>query len=267
MMSLLPEGASPLLVLMAEAARTGATELNTRYGKLDRSSVESKGPADFASDADLAAENAIAQVLKRGAPEFGFEGEETGTTGAAHGQLRWIVDPLDGTTNYIWSVPYFSVSIALAEGSRVLAGIVLDPLREEMFCAETGKGAWLNGTRLEVSDRQPGQALISVSLPVPGQLKGIDEDRYLAGVRAAMHHSAGIRRLGSAALDLAYVAAGRLDGYIEDGLSYYDFAAGKLLVQEAGGRISDFAGHDPVAGSVVAGNPALHAWLRSSFIA
>lgn len=255
----------PLLALAEKAARAGGTELLSRFGRLDPSKTTKKSQADYASEADLAAEHAIAACLTEGASRFGFLGEETGFR-AGEVAERWVVDPLDGTSNFIWSIPYFAVSIALCDTQGEILGVVFDPLRDEMFTATRGGGARLNGRPLgELIPKEPADAMVSVSLPIPGQLKVISEGSYIKGLRQVMAQSAGMRRLGSAALDLAYIGAGRLDAFFEDGLSYYDIAAGKLVAKEAGARVSDFNGNEAFEGPVVAAAERLHAWMMMTF--
>lgn len=179
-------------------------------------------------------------------------GEETGTR-KPDARRRWVVDPLDGTSNFIWGIPYFAVSIALCDDDGEILGVVLDPLRDEMFTAVRGQGARMNGkelTRLE--EKKPEESIISLSMPIHGQLKSMDRTSFFRALDAITNETAGIRRLGSAALDLAYVGAGRLNGYFEDGLSHYDYAAGKIIAQEAGALVTS------LNGGVV--RTAVHCW-------
>lgn len=251
-----------LLDFACSAAIAGGNELAAQYGKVKADGVQRKSLGDYASRADLAAEQAIAEVLSKAGDTFGFLGEETGVQRAGAAR-RWVVDPLDGTTNFIWAIPYFAVSIALCDEKGELLGAVYDPLREEMFTAVRDQGARLNGHLLPKRiEKQPEDAVISISMPVRGQLKVMPREAYFRSMDKITDMTAGIRRLGSAALDLAYVAAGRLDGYFEDGLSYYDYAAGKLLAQEAGALVTSFAGDTPTdGGSILSAEPTLHHWL------
>lgn len=251
-----------LLELACAAALAGGAQLNAHFGRLQQNAIQRKALGDYASKADLAAEEAIAAVLAEAGNAFGFLGEETGTRHAA-AERRWVVDPLDGTSNFIWGIPYFAVSIALCDSQGELLGVVYDPLREEMFTAIRGEGARLNGAALApLGQKSPEEAIVSMSMPVRGQLKVISRDRFFGSLSDIADETAGVRRLGSAALDLAYVAAGRLDGYFEDGLSHYDYAAGKLLAQEAGALVTSLFGGPPEdGGSLIAATASLHEWL------
>ncbi|MGE6744042.1 inositol monophosphatase family protein [Allorhizobium pseudoryzae] len=253
-----------LMDLACSAARAGGEELIAHFGRMPRDAIERKALGDYASTADLAAETAIAAVLAKAGDQYGFVGEETGTR-QAQAERRWVVDPLDGTSNFIWGIPYFAVSIALCNAEDELLGVVYDPLRGEMFTAIRGQGARLNGAELSsLQDKQPEEAMISLSMPVRGQLKAISRESFFRCVDTVTNATAGVRRLGSAALDLAYIAAGRLDGYFEDGLSYYDYAAGKLVAEEAGARVTSLFGGPPQeGGSLLAGATMIHGWLAT----
>lgn len=255
-----------LMQLASSAALAGGAELKAHFGDVSRNDVQRKALGDYASKADLAAEHAIAAVLARAGTNYGFVGEETGTH-RSDSKQRWVVDPLDGTSNFIWGIPYFSVSIALCDDDGELLGVVLDPLRDEMFTAIRGCGAWLNGKKLaRLSDKRPDEAIISLSMPIQGQLKAIERSTFFQSLDAITNETAGVRRLGSAALDLAYIGAGRLDGYFEDGLSHYDYAAGKLIAQEAGALVTSFTGGVPIdGGSLLAGTSSMLLWLKSKF--
>jgi myo-inositol-1(or 4)-monophosphatase len=231
-----------------------------------------KARNDFATEVDREAERLIAEVLLAGAPGSRVMGEELGTTGtmgatgttAATGAgVTWIVDPLDGTTNFLHGYPAYAVSVAAAVGDTLVAGVVVDVVRNLTYRATAGDGAWCDGRPLRVSTiSEPALALMGTGFPFKAPASGrIDE--YLRQFRAVLHETSGIRRAGSAALDLAHVAEGRLDGFWEIGLAPWDVAAGVVLVCEAGGLVTDFAGA-PLgleAGDVVAGPPGMHAWL------
>lgn len=251
-----------LMLLASSAALAGGAELRKQFGDVPRNSVQQKGLGDYASQADLAAEEAIAAVLGGAGDSFGFVGEETGAR-QTDAKYRWVVDPLDGTSNFLWGVPFFAVSIALCDDDGELLGVVLDPLRDEMFTAIRERGAQLNGKELNrLEEKRPEEAIVSLSMPIRGQLKAIERSRFFNALDAITNEAAGVRRLGSAALDLAYVAAGRLDGYFEDGLSHYDYAAGKLLAQETGALVTSLSGgvvED--GGSLLAGTLLMHQWL------
>jgi myo-inositol-1(or 4)-monophosphatase len=253
-----------LLELASSAALAGGNELMVHFGRMPRSAIQQKSLGDYASKADLAAEKVIAAVLAKAGDAYGFVGEETGVQ-QAEAEHRWVVDPLDGTSNFIWGIPYFAVSIALCDERGEMLGVVYDPLRDEMFTAIRGKGARLNGRELApLREKQPQEAIVSMSMPVRGQLKAISRGGFFRALDDITNETAGVRRLGSAALDLAYVAAGRLDGYFEDGLSHYDYAAGKLVAEEAGALVTSLSGDQPEeGGSLLAGTPLLHRWLAS----
>ncbi len=253
-----------LMNLARLAAIAGSKELLAHFRTMSQTAVQRKALGDYASKADLAAETAIATILARAGDGIGFLGEETGTR-HADAALRWVVDPLDGTSNFIWGIPYFAVSIALCDMDDEILGVVYDPLRDEMFTAVRGEGARLNGERLpQLRPKQPEDAIISMSMPVRGQLKVLNREAFFRGLDEAANATAGIRRLGSAALDLAYIAAGRLDGYFEDGLSHYDYAAGKLLAQESGAQVTSLSGSPPQdGGSLLAHPPSCMVGLRA----
>ncbi len=221
--------------------------------------VTEKTKGDFVSDADVAAEAIISDCLRSRFPAYGWVGEETGAQPSASSGLRWIVDPLDGTTNFLKGLPHWAVSIALCDGETPLAAIVLDPAKRELFCAERGKGAYLNGSRIAVSDEASlNAALLATGLPAGGRITYLPHS--LEDIRATMPHTAGLRRWGAAALDLAYVAAGRFDCYWERNLGPWDIAAGLLLVQEAGGRVTPLWADRSIlaSGSFLASNGRLH---------
>ncbi len=246
------------------AARAGARVLRQHWG--GHLHVESKKRFDYVTDADLASENAVLDELRRRHPGHAILSEETpadlAQAQADQGPL-WVVDPLDGTTNFIHAVPHVAVSVALLIQGRPVVGVVLDVTRDEEFAASLGGGAWLGGQRLAARDLPPEQALLMTGFPF--RRKEILEP-YMELFKEIFLQCAGVRRAGSAALDLAYVAAGRGQGFWELGLSPWDIAAGILLVSEAGGEISDFAGGEQVLwrGDVVAAAPETHAWLRDS---
>jgi myo-inositol-1(or 4)-monophosphatase len=250
---------SALLNVMIAAARKASRALVRDFGEVENLQVSKKGPADFVSAADRRAEEVLKEALSKARPEYGFSLEEQGEIAGADGRHRWLVDPLDGTTNFLHGMPHFAISIGLERDGELVAGVVYDPLRDEMFWAEKGQGTYLNERRLRVSARgHMAEALVATGIPFPG--RGGD-DRFRAELAAMMGATAGIRRCGAAALDLAYVAAGRYEGFWERGLSPWDLAAGIVLVREAGGLVTDLDGKDKMlaAGSVLAANDRLHA--------
>jgi myo-inositol-1(or 4)-monophosphatase len=256
------------LEVAREAARRGAEVLRRHFGTLDTSHAEEKGPKDFVTSVDREAEEAVVGFLSRETPGVAVLAEESAVGGGAEG-LCWVIDPLDGTTNYIHAYPFFAVSVALARAARPLAGVVLDPLHGEEFTARRGGGAFLNGNRLRVSRVTAlADALVLTGFPFRAvQLL----DSYLRSLEAMVRGAAGVRRDGAAALDLCYVACGRADAFWELRLSPWDIAAGSLVVEEAGGKATDFAGGDTHwrSGDILATNGALHAelvrLLRGSF--
>ena len=255
----MPRSAS--LEIMIRAATRAARSLARDFGEVEQLQVSIKGPGDFVSAADRRAESLIREELRRGRPDYGFLLEERGAEVGRSPHNRWIVDPLDGTTNFLHGLPFWAISIALEKEGEIVAGIVYEPVRDEMFWAEKGAGAWNNHQRLRVSGRRKlDEAVIATGLPFKGRGNHAE---YLPQLQAVMAETAGVRRFGSAALDLAYVAAGRFDGYWESHVQPWDVAAGLLMVTEAGGFASEIGGgRNPLAGeSVLAANSHLHLLL------
>ena len=239
------------------AARSGGEVLVANWRNLPHGSVEEKTKNDFVTHADRESEERIVAAIRERFPEDAFLGEEGGRRMGREGARVWIIDPLDGTSNFVSGFPFWCVSIAAWEGEELVAAVVWDPLRDEMYTAERGSGAWRNGTRLAVSGR-PGLegAFIATGFPFRNRHK---IDSYLALFKAVFVHARAIRRAGSAALDLAYVAAGVFDGFFEFRLAPWDIAAGALLIEEAGGGLTDFDGGKGYLerGNVVAGSPGV----------
>lgn len=249
---------SAIIRVMVEAARKAGRSLSRDFGEVQNLQVSLKGPGDFVSQADHRAEDILFAELSRARPGYSFLMEERGVVEGDDDQHRWIVDPLDGTTNFLHGLPIFSISIALERQGQLVAGVIYNPAMDELYTAERGGGAYLNDRRLRVAGRQKlSDALIGTGVPHLGRGH---HGNYLIGLRHVMGESAGIRRLGSAALDLAYVAAGRMDGFWEDALAPWDIAAGTLMIREAGGFATDKAGGQDVfaTGAIVAGNEAIH---------
>lgn len=253
---------SPLLNVMTAAAHKAARGLVRDLGELEHLQVSKKGPVDYVSKADHRAESILRGELTRARPTFGLLMEESGAVTGSDTSNRWIVDPLDGTTNFLHGIPHFSISIALERDGEPFAGVIYSPVYDEMYAAEKGAGAYLNGRRLRVSGRKVmDEALFATGIP----FRGIpDHELFLGQLQAVMKVSAGVRRFGSSALDLAYVAAGRYDGYWENGLNPWDVAAGIVLVREAGGFVTDLAGGRRMlhGGGILAANSALHPELQ-----
>ncbi len=234
--TMLPETASDTLRVMADAARKAGDLLTEASVHRRRLRVDEKTAGDFVSEADRAAETLIADCLSDAFPGYGWLGEESGARPGHDGDLRWIVDPLDGTTNFLKGLPHWAVSIALCRGEEPLCAVIHDPAKAETFVAERGCGAYLNGTPIRVTHEIPLQAaLFGTGVPAGGRVTYLPD--CLGDLERLMPKTAGIRRWGAAALDLAYVAAGRLDGYWERNLGAWDVAAGILLVEEAGGTV------------------------------
>jgi len=251
----------PMLNMALRAARAAGEIIAQSADRVDLVDVEAKGLNDYVTKVDRTAERAILEALQKPYPDHGFLGEESGRReGRGEGaDWVWIIDPLDGTTNFIHGFPQFAVSIAVQHKGVTEHAVVLDPVKREEFTASRGRGAAMNGRRLRVTSRKTLEGgLIGTGFPFrPDQMGHIDN--YLGMFKDVAKQTAGLRRAGSAALDLAYVAAGRLDGFFEFGLSPWDIAAGDLIIREAGGLVSDFAGgHNYLdSGNVVAGNPKL----------
>ncbi len=252
----------PTLNIAVKAARRAASIINRASLDLDLLKVQSKSPNDFVTEIDRAAEAAIIDVLRDAYPEHAILAEESGEAGdTANSEYQWIIDPLDGTTNFIHGFPQYAISIALARKGVLEQAVVFDPNRNELFTASKGRGAFLNDRRIRVSKRiRLNESLIGTGFPFR-QLDHVDA--YLAMFKELTQKTAGIRRPGAAALDLAWVACGRIDGFWEMGLSPWDMAAGVLLIQEAGGLVSDLAGEADymTTGNVVAGTPKIFGQL------
>jgi len=251
---------SALIDTAIHAARSGGEVLLANWRNLPHGSVEEKRKNDFVTYADRESEKRIVSAIRARFPQDAFLGEEGGAQeGTQSGSRVWIIDPLDGTSNFVSGFPFWCVSIAAREASELVAAVIWDPLHGEMYTAERGSGAWRNQTRLSVTGRRDlDGAFIATGFPFRNREK---IDTYLALFRAVFVHARAIRRAGSAALDLAHVAAGVFDGFFEFRLSPWDIAAGALLIQEAGGRLTDFDGGTGYLdrGNVVAGSPGVAA--------
>ncbi|MGV2101007.1 inositol monophosphatase family protein [Rhizobium sp. 21-4511-3d] len=264
----LPSGASERLQLLASAV--------LKAGELARSSLKrrritemlAKAPRDYQTEIDVVVERIIVDEMVKAFPGYAIQGEEAvGNRQAGPDTPIIYIDPIDGTTNYAWGIPHFGMTISIAEHGKVVAGVVYDAMLDELFSAEAGRGAYLNGEKISCIDNGDIEnVLIGAGLPVPGQVKAVKKETYLSALQRLMDQTAGVRRLGSAALSIAYVACGRLDGFFEDGLSLHDYGASALLVEEAGGKVSAFSG-GPVTpnGDILAANTAVHSWLVDGF--
>ena len=242
------------LNVMVEAAEKAGRSLLRDFGEVENLQVSKKGPGDFVSNADLKSEKIIMETLAKARPSYGFFMEEGGVKKGSDPSFRWVIDPLDGTTNFLHGVPHWSISIALEKDKETIAGLVFDPVKNEMFLAEKGTGAYMSSARLRVSARTD----MASSLIAIGGAR-LDAERYatyMAEVQAITAHVASTRRLGSAALDLCYVAAGRYEAFWERDLNAWDVAAGALIVKEAGGFVTDIeGGKDYVYGRIRPSSP------------
>jgi myo-inositol-1(or 4)-monophosphatase len=251
------------LTIMANAAQRAAKQLLRDFNEVEQLQVSIKGPSDFVSQADLKAEAMLKQDLNKARPGYAFLMEESGPSGSENWTWRWVVDPLDGTTNFLHGMPHWAISLGRERrlpdgGVELAAGVIYAPATDEMFWAEKGSGAFMNDRRLRVSARRDlDQAVFATGIPV----SGAPPRQRLAFARTLgtlAPQTAGIRRFGAAALDLAWVAAGRFDGYWEIGIKPWDISAGILLVREAGGYATDPDGRDQIGADIVAANPHLH---------
>lgn len=241
--------------IMIKAVSRAARSLLRDFGEVENLQVSMKGPADFVSAADRRAERILFEDLSKARPEYGFLMEESGEIKAKDGASRWIIDPLDGTSNFLHGIPHWAISVALEQRDEIVVAVVFDPVKDELYTSEKGDGVFLNDRRLRVSGRTDfGRAMIGCGLPIrdwKGREKGFTQQ-----MNAVADNCGGLRRLGVASLDLAYVAAGRQDGFWEYGLKPWDVAAGIMLVREAGGRVQRLEGEDGSYqdGTLVAGN-------------
>ena len=254
---------SATLNIMTKAAQKAGRALVRDFGEVEHLQVSRKGPADFVSNADKKAEKIVIETIEQARPEAGILAEESGGKVGDDPTKRFIIDPLDGTTNFLHGLPHWAVSIGYELRGDLIAGVVYDPIKDELFWAERGQGAYLNDRRIRVSARRSmTESIFGTGIPFAGH----DEaGRVLFQKRldAMMVHTAGVRRWGAASLDLCYVAAGRLDGFFERGLSPWDTAAGAVIVKEAGGFVTDASGraHTLKSADIVATNDSLHAGL------
>ncbi|WP_373087404.1 inositol monophosphatase family protein [Sneathiella sp.] len=249
---------SALINAMELSARKAARKMLRDFNEVEHLQVSRKGPADFVSQADLSAEATLREELGRLRPEFGFILEEGGFVESKDGIHYWVVDPLDGTTNFLHGIPHFAISIGVKAGKEVIAGIILDPVKDELFWAEKGVGSFMNDRRLRVSSRtRMADCILATGIPFTGVA---DHEKFLKELASVMAVSAGVRRFGAAALDLAYVAAGRFDGFWERNLSEWDMAAGIIIAREAGALVSQLDGGEKMLekGDILATNSGIN---------
>lgn len=257
---------SALLNIMVQAATKAGRSLTRDFGEIENLQVSVKGPGDFVSAADRKAEEIIYESLLKSRPDWGFLMEESGEVKGSDPLHRWIVDPLDGTTNFLHSMPIFAVSIGLEREGKMVAGVIYNPITEELFTAEKGGGAFMNDRRMRVAARRKlADCMLSTAIPHIGSKK---LGRYLEEAKVSSASASAVRGLGSAALSLAYIAAGRLDGYWEHSLQPWDMAAGMVLVREAGGFLSDISGGEQMmeTGGLIAGNETIRDAIRKTII-
>ncbi len=248
---------------MVAAAQKAGRNLTRDFGEVEQLQVSRKGPGDFVTKADKKAEKIIFEELRKARPNYGFLMEENGEIPGNDNSNRWIVDPLDGTTNFLHGIPHFAVSIGLERDGELYAGVVYEPITDQIFWAETGKGAYQNNRRLRVSGRKDmTESLFATGIPFIGKPPE-DIKNSLKEIDNVVSKCCGVRRFGAAALDLAWVAAGRFEGFWERGLHPWDMAAGIVLIREAGGFVSDYNGkrHMLKSGTIVAGNDSLQPTL------
>jgi myo-inositol-1(or 4)-monophosphatase len=252
---------SPALNVMTTAARKAGRKLTRDFGEVENLQISMKGPADFVTAADQRTERMLIEELSKARPGYNFLVEEQGVIEGPDKSHRFIIDPLDGTTNFLHGIPHFSISIALERDGQIVSALIYNPVTDEMYTAERGHGAYLNDKRLRVANRKKmSESLFATGIPFLGK-EG--HEPFLKELGTVMGLSSGVRRFGSAALDLAYVAAGRYDGFWERGLSQWDIAAGILIVREAGGMVSDLAGGTRMleTGDILAANETIHPQL------
>lgn len=248
----------PMLRVASAAARKASDIITRAFRDIDLIKVEKKAPSDFVTAVDRAVEKILIEEISERFPEHKFLGEETGSTGNQDSDIEWIIDPIDGTTNFVRGIPHFAISIGCKINGRIEHGLILDPMKDDEFSASRGDGARLNGKRIRVSDAKSLQgALIATGIP----FGGINKEHIHAYLQCSEDllncDTAGIRRLGAASLDLAYLAAGRYDGFYEMNLNIWDIAAGVLIVREAGGLVTDLSGGDKylTSGNILCGTP------------
>ena len=253
---------TPLINVMDAAARKASRRLVRDFGEVEQLQVSRKGPGDFVTEADRRTEQILQEELSKARPGFGFLMEEGGEVRGENADERWIIDPIDGTTNFLHGIPHFAISIGVERDGELVAGVVYEPIRDELFWAERNEGAYLNRRRLRVSERATlSDALLATGIPFADR---IGKKSFMAMLNVVMEKTAGVRRLGSAALDLAYVAAGRYEGFWETGLLPWDIAGGIVIVREAGGMVSEIDGRPSMlyGNSIIATNQRLYDPLR-----
>ncbi len=252
---------SPLMTVMTDAVMKASRSLKRDYGEVENLQVSRKGPGDFVSAADRKAESILREALEKARPGYGLVMEEQGVVEGSDRSHRWFIDPLDGTLNFLHGIPHFCISVGLERDGQMVAGVIYDPVKDELFIAERGAGAFLNNRRIRVSARRElSDAVVACGIP---QLGRGSHPRFIKELGLMMGACGGVRRMGSAALDMAYVACGRQDAYWERDVQTYDIAAGIILVREAGGFVSNADGGADAMGakSIACGNELIHRQL------
>jgi myo-inositol-1(or 4)-monophosphatase len=247
--------------VMIRAVERAARDLKRDFGEVEHLQTSKKGPGDFVSAADFRSERTLRYELHKARPSYSFLMEESGAIKGSDPDYRWLIDPLDGTMNFLHGIPHFAISVGLEQAGELIAGVVYDPIKDEMFWAEKGVGAYLNDRRMRVSSRRKLEdSLLATGITTRSGVDDAERAGFVAQIDAALAATAGVRRFGSAALDLAYVAAGRYEGFWEHHLSPWDIAAGIVLVREAGGYVSEIDGGSDMltTGSTFAANAQLH---------
>lgn len=264
----LSPGASPRLAILAATALKAGELARTSLKRRLASQMVAKAPRDYQTEIDVAVERIIVDEVRKAFPNYAIQGEEAVGNRAGDASAPVIyIDPIDGTTNYAWGIPHFGMTISIVEQGVLVAGVVYDAMLDELFSAELGGGAYLNGEKLHCANvADVENVLVGAGLPIPGQVKSVSETLYFDALKRLMANTAGVRRLGSSALSIAYVACGRLDGFFEDGLSLHDYGASALMVREAGGIVTAFSGEAVNAnGDILAASQALYPWLLDGF--
>ena len=254
---------SALMNVMVAAVRKAARSLVRDFGEVEQLQVSVKGPGNFVTAADMRAEEILHRELSKSREDYGFLMEERGVVMGADKTHRWIVDPLDGTTNFLHGIPLFGISLGLERDGEIVAGVIYNPAMDELYTAEKGKGAFMNDRRLRVANRRTlGDCVVGTGIPNRGR---DGHKRFLSECEVVMRETSGIRRCGAACIDLAWVASGRLDAYWDAKLEAWDVAAGILLIREAGGIVTDLHGapSKAVSGGIAAGNPNIHKQLMA----
>ena len=254
---------SPQINIIIKACNKASRSLIRDFGEIENLQVSSKGPGDFVSSSDKRTEKTIIDELQKAHPEYGIITEESGIINKSNTKNKWVIDPIDGTMNFLNGIPHFAISIGYEEENEIKCGVIFDPIKNEMFCAEKGNGAYLNNSRIRVSNKKKLKDALLVS-GGPKHLSKKKEDIFSEFIDVSKNVFSPIRKFGSAALDMAYVACGRFDGYWQRELNYWDIAAGIIIIKEAGGFVDFFEidNEDPIKKNILASNSNIHEELR-----